>query len=87
MTHKNDAALYFCSCGNVLEQRCAIISLFVSCCLHPCPGGETGRRTGLKIRSPERDVRVQFPPRAPTTLGTSKLPSSITAKIEPLEDF
>ena len=27
-------------------------------------GGGTGRRTGLKIRSPERGVRVRFPPQA-----------------------
>ena len=31
-----------------------------------CPGGEIGRRNGLKIRFSARRVRVQFPPRAPT---------------------
>src|SRR4051794_29996077 len=31
----------------------------------PCPGGEIGRRNGLKIRFSARRVRVQFPPRAP----------------------
>src|SRR5262249_32625434 len=31
----------------------------------PCPGGETGRRTGLKIPGPERGVTVRFRPRAP----------------------
>jgi hypothetical protein len=30
-----------------------------------CPGGEIGRRNGLKIRFSARRVRVQFPPRAP----------------------
>src|ERR1019366_5328823 len=30
-----------------------------------CPGGEIGRRNGLKIRFPATGVRVQFPPRAP----------------------
>jgi hypothetical protein len=29
----------------------------------PCPSGEIGRRTGLKILSLVRDVRVQVPPR------------------------
>ena len=29
------------------------------------PGGETGRRTGLKIPGPERGVTVRFRPRAP----------------------
>jgi hypothetical protein len=29
-----------------------------------CRGGETGRRTGLKILGPERDVRVRSPPPA-----------------------
>ena len=29
------------------------------------PGGETGRRTGLKIPGPERDVAVRLRPRAP----------------------
>src|SRR5579862_4133860 len=32
----------------------------------PCPGGETGRRKGLKILFPATGVWVQFPPRAPT---------------------
>jgi hypothetical protein len=32
-----------------------------------CPGGEIGRRNGLKIRFPATGVRVQFPPRAPAT--------------------
>jgi hypothetical protein len=32
-----------------------------------CPGGETGRRTGLKIPSLERDVPVRFRSRAPLT--------------------
>ncbi len=31
-----------------------------------CPGGETGRRKGLKILFPATGVRVQFPPRAPS---------------------
>lgn len=30
-----------------------------------CPGGETGRRKGLKILFAVRRVRVQVPPRAP----------------------
>ena len=30
-----------------------------------CPGGETGRRKGLKILFPATGVRVQVPPRAP----------------------
>ncbi len=30
-----------------------------------CPGGETGRRNGLKIRWSGRTVRVRTPPRAP----------------------
>jgi hypothetical protein len=29
-------------------------------------GGETGRRTGLKIPGPDRDVWVRFPPPAST---------------------
>ena len=33
-----------------------------------CPGGEIGRRNGLKIRFPATGVRVQFPPRAPLIL-------------------
>jgi hypothetical protein len=33
--------------------------------LSTCPGGEIGRRNGLKIRFSARRVRVQFPPRAP----------------------
>jgi hypothetical protein len=33
-----------------------------------CPGGEIGRRNGLKIRFPATGVRVQFPPRAPIFL-------------------
>jgi hypothetical protein len=32
-----------------------------------CPGGETGRRTGLKIPSSERNVPVRFRSRAPQT--------------------
>jgi hypothetical protein len=32
------------------------------------PGGEIGRRNGLKIRFLVRGVRVQFPPRAPLSL-------------------
>ena len=35
------------------------------------PGGETGRRKGLKIPSPERDVRVRLPPRAPGGISGS----------------
>ena len=38
-------------------------------------GGGTGRRTGLKIRSPERGVRVRFPPQA---LVFSFLPASLS---------
>src|SRR5205807_4956471 len=34
-----------------------------------CPGGETGRRTGLKIPGPERGVTVRFRPRAPVNFG------------------
>ena len=34
----------------------------------PCPGGETGRRNGLKIRFSVRKVWVQVPPRAPKYL-------------------
>src|SRR5262245_46249502 len=34
-------------------------------------GGGTGRRTGLKIRSPARGVRVRFPPQA---LSLKELP-------------
>ena len=34
-------------------------------------GGGTGRRTGLKIRSPARGVRVRFPPQALVTKGGS----------------
>ena len=36
-----------------------------------CPGGETGRRTGLKIPSPERDVPVRFRSRAPRNLSSN----------------
>ena len=32
-----------------------------------CRGGETGIRSGLKIRRPERDMRVRAPPPAPAT--------------------
>jgi integrase len=32
------------------------------------PGGETGRRNGLKIRFPAMGVRVQVPPRAPSLI-------------------
>jgi hypothetical protein len=35
------------------------------------PGGETGRRKGLKILCPVRDVRVRPPPRALHALTTS----------------
>src|SRR4051812_34969989 len=34
-------------------------------CSDQCPGGETGRRTGLKIPGLERDVSVRFRSRAP----------------------
>ena len=34
------------------------------------PGGETGRRNGLKIRFSVRRVRVQVPPRAPGQINT-----------------
>jgi hypothetical protein len=34
------------------------------------PGGETGRRKGLKILFPATGVRVRFPPRAPCVSGT-----------------
>src|SRR5438445_462224 len=34
------------------------------------PGGETGRRTGLKIPGPERDVSVRFRSRAPADPST-----------------
>jgi hypothetical protein len=34
-----------------------------------CPGGETGRRNGLKIRFPATGVRVRFPPRAHSGLA------------------
>src|SRR6266567_8795148 len=34
----------------------------------PRPGGETGRRTGLKIPGSERSVSVQFRSRAPALL-------------------
>jgi hypothetical protein len=37
------------------------VTLFASM----CPGGEIGRRNGLKIRFPATGVWVQFPPRAP----------------------
>lgn len=30
-----------------------------------CPGGEIGRRSGLKIRGPETVIRVRVPSRAP----------------------
>jgi hypothetical protein len=36
-----------------------------------CPGGEIGRRRGLKILFPETGVRVQVPPRAPKYLQTA----------------
>lgn len=32
------------------------------------PGGEIGRRNGLKIRFSARGVRVQVPPRAPALI-------------------
>src|SRR3954462_1490378 len=38
-------------------------------------GGETGRRKGLKIPCPERDVRVRVSPRAPI------LPYSLTQRL------
>ncbi len=37
-----------------------------------CPGGETGRRNGLKIRWFERTVRVRAPPRAPEWFASSR---------------
>src|SRR6185437_11176036 len=42
------------------KRWCTVSVLFSA-----CPGGETGRRTGLKIPSPERDVPVRFRSRAP----------------------
>lgn len=43
-----------------------------------CPGGEIGRRKGLKILFAARRVRVQVPPRAPTaTCRSTPLPGSL----------
>lgn len=47
------------------DRRCFTIRLVFSI----CPGGEIGRRKGLKILFPATEVRVQFPPRAPINLG------------------
>ena len=53
------------------------------------PGGETGRRTGLKIPGPERGVSVRFRPRAPSlrccgvfgeSAAVSRLASQIGAR-------
>src|SRR5437870_12838413 len=46
---------------------------------YPCPGGETGRRTGLKIPGPERDVPVRFRSRAPSELRDPSLRFGISA--------
>src|SRR5436309_8357856 len=37
------------------------------------PGGETGRRTGLKIPGPERDVPVRFRSRAPCLVDVASV--------------
>ena len=37
-----------------------------------CGGGGTGRRKGLKIPFPFREVRVRFPPSAPLFKGSSR---------------
>src|SRR5438128_3333703 len=39
---------------------------------YSCPGGEIGRRTGLKIPGPERDVPVRFRSRAPLKSNCAK---------------
>src|SRR5438128_1132553 len=39
---------------------------------YSCPGGEIGRRTGLKIPGPERDVPVRFRSRAPLKPNCAK---------------
>ena len=44
----------------------------------PCPGGETGRRKGLKILFPATGVWVRFPPRAPLL----KLPEDFVVKAD-----
>jgi hypothetical protein len=43
----------------------------VNACESIRPGGETGRRTGLKIPGPERDVPVRFRSRAPLNSSCS----------------
>ena len=50
-----------------------------------CPGGETGRRNGLKIRFPATGVRVQVPPRAPPAANSadaSDLSANLSARRE-----
>jgi hypothetical protein len=44
----------------------------------PCPGGEIGRRNGLKIRFSARRVRVQVPPRAPLPFKKSRCSAFVT---------
>lgn len=41
------------------------------------PGGEIGRRKGLKILFPETGVRVQVPPRAPKAVVCGSLTRGI----------
>src|SRR5262245_47244591 len=56
-----------------LVPRCGIACTAAPFAL-PRPGGETGRRTGLKILCPERDVRVRAPPRPITCDFRRSLP-------------
>src|SRR4051812_19359846 len=46
-----------------------------------CPGGETGRRTGLKIPGPERGVPVQFRPRAPFKTQILRSPQDFGSRL------
>lgn len=61
----------FGSIAKLVRQQTATLSSSVQVRLEPptkCPGGETGRRTGLKILRVLKPVPVQVRPRAPFNL-------------------
>ena len=51
------------------------------CLFSTSPGGETGRRKGLKILFPATGVRVQVPPRAPSLSRVTEFVDVRRAKV------
>jgi hypothetical protein len=65
-THRSDSDRYETTRKRPCDRQ--LTALHVELFNSLRPGGETGRRTGLKIPGPERDVPVQFRSRAPSNL-------------------